>query len=91
MELLTHYGREHYCTLSSLRLYGISMVDEYEAEAAVVESNLNHNNLQFNKPLASIPSEEEFTKFSEEVDKIKKDMDHIPIRKKFDFYLGYLS
>uniref|UniRef100_A0A914YTM5 SUN domain-containing protein n=1 Tax=Panagrolaimus superbus TaxID=310955 RepID=A0A914YTM5_9BILA len=34
LELLTHYGKEHYCTLSSFRVYGISMVDEYEAEAA---------------------------------------------------------
>jgi hypothetical protein len=33
LELLTHYGREHYCTLSSFRVYGVSMVDEYEAEA----------------------------------------------------------
>lgn len=33
LELLTHYGREHYCTLSLVRLLGISMVDEYEAEA----------------------------------------------------------
>uniref|UniRef100_A0A7E4UWH1 SUN domain-containing protein n=1 Tax=Panagrellus redivivus TaxID=6233 RepID=A0A7E4UWH1_PANRE len=33
LELDTHYGKEHYCTLSSLRVYGISMVDEYEAEA----------------------------------------------------------
>uniref|UniRef100_A0A1I7YM63 SUN domain-containing protein n=1 Tax=Steinernema glaseri TaxID=37863 RepID=A0A1I7YM63_9BILA len=33
IELLTHYGSEHYCTLSVLRAYGISMVDEYEAEA----------------------------------------------------------
>ncbi|VDM98906.1 unnamed protein product [Thelazia callipaeda] len=33
LELLTHYGREHYCTLSLIRLLGISMVDEYEAEA----------------------------------------------------------
>ncbi|CAG9531435.1 unnamed protein product [Cercopithifilaria johnstoni] len=33
LELLSHYGREHYCTLSLVRLLGISMVDEYEAEA----------------------------------------------------------
>uniref|UniRef100_A0A0N4U6C7 SUN domain-containing protein n=1 Tax=Dracunculus medinensis TaxID=318479 RepID=A0A0N4U6C7_DRAME len=33
VELLSHYGNEHYCTLSMIRLLGISMVDEYEAEA----------------------------------------------------------
>ncbi|KAM3727702.1 SUN domain-containing ossification factor [Dirofilaria immitis] len=33
LELLSHYGHEHYCTLSLIRLLGISMVDEYEAEA----------------------------------------------------------
>ncbi|KAK0404475.1 hypothetical protein QR680_017468 [Steinernema hermaphroditum] len=38
IELLTHYGSEHYCTLSVLRTYGISMVDEYEAEAAALGS-----------------------------------------------------
>ncbi|KAI1722996.1 SUN domain-containing protein 2 [Ditylenchus destructor] len=32
LELLSHHGREHYCTLTCLRVYGISMVDEYEAE-----------------------------------------------------------
>jgi len=34
LELLTHHGKEHFCTLSTFRLYGISMVDEYEAEVA---------------------------------------------------------
>ncbi|CAJ0610549.1 unnamed protein product [Cylicocyclus nassatus] len=33
VELLSHYGSEHYCTLSVLKILGISMVDEYEAEA----------------------------------------------------------
>ncbi|KAL6722810.1 hypothetical protein Aduo_017896 [Ancylostoma duodenale] len=33
VELLSHYGNEHYCTLSVLKVLGISMVDEYEAEA----------------------------------------------------------
>uniref|UniRef100_A0A914DRE4 SUN domain-containing protein n=1 Tax=Acrobeloides nanus TaxID=290746 RepID=A0A914DRE4_9BILA len=38
LELLSHYGKEHYCTLSLFRIYGISMVDEYEAEAdAIIE------------------------------------------------------
>ncbi|KAI3415417.1 hypothetical protein GPALN_005024 [Globodera pallida] len=38
LELLSHYGMEHYCTLSTFRLYGTSMVDEYEAETVVVDA-----------------------------------------------------
>uniref|UniRef100_A0A915BH74 SUN domain-containing protein n=1 Tax=Parascaris univalens TaxID=6257 RepID=A0A915BH74_PARUN len=38
VELLTHYGNEHYCTLSMIRVLGISMVDEYEAEAEAAAS-----------------------------------------------------
>ncbi|CAL1266554.1 unnamed protein product [Larinioides sclopetarius] len=30
IELLSHYGREHYCPLSVVRIFGTSMVDEYE-------------------------------------------------------------
>lgn len=37
LELLSHHGKEYYCTLSTLRVYGISMVDEYEAEANSIE------------------------------------------------------
>ena len=38
LELISHYGKEHYCTLSAFRVYGISMVDEYEAEATAAAS-----------------------------------------------------
>lgn len=50
MELLTHYGKEHFCTLSTFRLYGTSMVDEYEAEAA---SALPQTSTQF-PPIAAV-------------------------------------
>lgn len=30
IELLSHYGKEHYCPLSIVRIFGTSMVDEYE-------------------------------------------------------------
>lgn len=33
MELVSHYGTEHFCPLSLLRTVGISMVEEYEIEA----------------------------------------------------------
>uniref|UniRef100_F1KSQ3 Protein osteopotentia n=1 Tax=Ascaris suum TaxID=6253 RepID=F1KSQ3_ASCSU len=39
VELLTHYGNEHYCTLSMIRVLGISMVDEYEAEAEAASAS----------------------------------------------------
>lgn len=30
VELHSHYGNEHYCPISQVKVYGISMVDEYE-------------------------------------------------------------
>ncbi|CAI4225993.1 unnamed protein product [Auanema sp. JU1783] len=33
LELVSHYGNEHYCTLSVLKVLGMSMADEYEIEA----------------------------------------------------------
>ncbi|CDW52940.1 Sad1 UNC domain containing protein [Trichuris trichiura] len=38
VELLSHYGSEHFCPLSLVRVLGISMVEEYEAEAMKHES-----------------------------------------------------
>ncbi|GMT31887.1 hypothetical protein PFISCL1PPCAC_23184, partial [Pristionchus fissidentatus] len=40
LELLAHHGAEHYCTLSTVRVLGVSMVDEYEAEAGAVAARL---------------------------------------------------
>uniref|UniRef100_A0A0N5AMJ0 SUN domain-containing protein n=1 Tax=Syphacia muris TaxID=451379 RepID=A0A0N5AMJ0_9BILA len=40
LELLTHYGREHYCTLSLVRVFGVSIVDEYEAEAEAASASV---------------------------------------------------
>uniref|UniRef100_A0A914KKB4 SUN domain-containing protein n=1 Tax=Meloidogyne incognita TaxID=6306 RepID=A0A914KKB4_MELIC len=34
LELLTHYGNEHFCTLSTFVVYGTSIIEEYEAEVA---------------------------------------------------------
>ncbi|EJW82543.1 hypothetical protein WUBG_06546 [Wuchereria bancrofti] len=66
LELLSHYGREHYCTLSLVRLLGISMVDEYEAEAeaaAISDTSfsvpfevLAENNLTAEKMHIGIPT-----------------------------------
>lgn len=30
VELHSHYGKEHYCPISQVKIYGVSMVDEYE-------------------------------------------------------------
>uniref|UniRef100_A0AC35UC05 SUN domain-containing protein n=1 Tax=Rhabditophanes sp. KR3021 TaxID=114890 RepID=A0AC35UC05_9BILA len=38
LELLSHWGKEHYCTLSMVRIFGVSMVDEYEAEASAISA-----------------------------------------------------
>lgn len=53
IELTSHWGKEHYCTLSMVRVFGISMVEEYEAEASVINnmpippvSVVNSNNNQ---------------------------------------------
>lgn len=43
LELLTHHGHEHYCTLSLVRVLGVSMVDEYEAEAEAASVPLVSN------------------------------------------------
>ncbi|WKY17130.1 hypothetical protein Q1695_001615 [Nippostrongylus brasiliensis] len=45
VELVSHYGNEHYCTLSVLKILGISMVDEYEAEAEAASAVHSRKNL----------------------------------------------
>ncbi|KAJ1374106.1 hypothetical protein KIN20_036706 [Parelaphostrongylus tenuis] len=46
VELLSHYGSEHYCTLSVLKVLGISMIDEYEAEAEAASVVHTRNNIR---------------------------------------------
>ncbi|KRZ05909.1 Presenilins-associated rhomboid-like protein, mitochondrial [Trichinella zimbabwensis] len=41
VELLSHYGSEHFCPVSLFRVFGISMVEEYEAEAMHLEDESN--------------------------------------------------
>ncbi|CAJ0953027.1 unnamed protein product, partial [Mesorhabditis belari] len=40
IELLSHYGKEHYCTLTMLRIFGMSIVEEYEAEAEIAAGRI---------------------------------------------------
>ncbi|KAL3095885.1 hypothetical protein niasHS_005644 [Heterodera schachtii] len=62
LELLTHYGSEHYCTLSTFRMYGTSMVDEYEAETVVVVDAMQQQQHQqqmdsvFGRTFSTLPS-----------------------------------
>lgn len=39
VELHSHYGNEHYCPISEVKVYGNSMVDEYEKSEKTIESN----------------------------------------------------
>lgn len=52
LELLTHYGREHYCTLSLVRVFGVSIVDEYEAEAEAAAAAVP---IPVSEPLQAVP------------------------------------
>lgn len=38
-EMLSHYGSEHYCPLSLVRIFGTSISDDEEAAAAAVSSS----------------------------------------------------
>uniref|UniRef100_A0A915LZA8 SUN domain-containing protein n=1 Tax=Meloidogyne javanica TaxID=6303 RepID=A0A915LZA8_MELJA len=42
LELLTHYGNEHFCTLSTFVVYGTSIIEEYEAEVAISSTIQQH-------------------------------------------------
>lgn len=47
VELHSHHGKEHYCPISVVKIYGASMVDEYENENRPVQDGANNgqNNL----------------------------------------------
>ncbi|XP_067144676.1 SUN domain-containing ossification factor isoform X2 [Centruroides vittatus] len=43
-ELLSHYGTEHYCPISVIRVFGTSMVDEYEEmETAEISHHISED------------------------------------------------
>lgn len=52
VELHTHYGTEHYCPISEVKVYGASMVDEYEKEN-LVEINVEQPARTIRKPKTS--------------------------------------
>lgn len=58
VELISHYGNEHYCTLSVLKILGISMVDEYEAEAEAASVAHTRNNVESSETKTNVTSTE---------------------------------
>ncbi|VDO78661.1 unnamed protein product [Heligmosomoides polygyrus] len=60
VELISHYGNEHYCTLSVLKILGISMVDEYEAEVRTEAASVAHtrNNVESSETKTNVTSTE---------------------------------
>lgn len=48
VELHSYHGKEHYCPISQVKIYGVSMVDEYENTAKIENQNnlssLEHQN-----------------------------------------------
>ncbi|VDK42788.1 unnamed protein product [Anisakis simplex] len=62
IELLTHHGNEHYCTLSMVRIFGISMVDEYEYEAQADADSMPevvHNQIDVENDSKEVESEKQ--------------------------------
>ncbi|GMR30892.1 hypothetical protein PMAYCL1PPCAC_01087 [Pristionchus mayeri] len=55
LELLAHHGSEHFCTLSTVRVLGVSMVDEYEAEAVVVAARIAAPHAAAAAPAPEVP------------------------------------
>lgn len=43
IELLSHYGNEHYCPISEVKVYGTSMVEDYEINEDSEKLNNNNN------------------------------------------------
>ncbi|TKR80975.1 hypothetical protein L596_014935 [Steinernema carpocapsae] len=68
IELLTHHGSEHYCTLSVLRVYGVSMVDEYEAEAVALGSATEPPPVMVSQPAKPAYKPSPVAKAEEDVD-----------------------
>lgn len=51
IELLSHYGNEHYCPISEVKVYGTSMVEDYEInESPDKLSNNNNDAIKTAKP-----------------------------------------
>ncbi|XP_029939365.1 SUN domain-containing ossification factor isoform X2 [Salarias fasciatus] len=64
VELLSHFGSEHFCPLSLIRVFGTSMVEEYEeiADSQYPSERLEYLDEDFDYPPGYQPSEDKASK-----------------------------
>ncbi|XP_014847976.1 PREDICTED: SUN domain-containing ossification factor-like isoform X2 [Poecilia mexicana] len=64
VELLSHFGAEHFCPLSLIRVFGTSMVEEYEeiADSQYPSDRLEYLDEDYDYPPGYQPSEEKVSK-----------------------------
>ncbi|XP_077463329.1 SUN domain-containing ossification factor isoform X5 [Stigmatopora argus] len=64
VELLSHFGAEHFCPLSLFRVFGTSMVEEYEeiSDSQYPSERLEYPDEDFDYPLGFQPSDDKASK-----------------------------
>ncbi|XP_060934809.1 SUN domain-containing ossification factor isoform X2 [Limanda limanda] len=64
VELLSHFGSEHFCPLSLIRVFGTSMVEEYEeiADSQYPSERLEYLDEEYDYPPGYQPSEDKGSK-----------------------------
>ncbi|XP_036452691.1 LOW QUALITY PROTEIN: SUN domain-containing ossification factor-like [Colossoma macropomum] len=61
VELLSHHGSEHFCPLSLIRVFGTSMMEEYELNSEPSE-RLNFEDEDYDYPPGYLPSDDKSSK-----------------------------
>ncbi|KAL7875551.1 hypothetical protein AOLI_G00105140 [Acnodon oligacanthus] len=61
VELLSHFGSEHFCPLSLIRVFGTSMMEEYELNSEPSE-RLNFEDEDYDYPPGYLPSDDKISK-----------------------------
>ncbi|KAI4886342.1 hypothetical protein NFI96_010916 [Prochilodus magdalenae] len=61
VELLSHFGSEHFCPLSLIRVFGTSMMEEYELNSEPSE-RLNSEDEDYDYPPGYMPSDDKSSK-----------------------------
>ncbi|KAG7487717.1 hypothetical protein MATL_G00026530 [Megalops atlanticus] len=64
VELISHFGSEHFCPLSLIRVFGTSMVEEYEeiAESQYPSERLEYLDEDYDYPPGFVPPEDKASK-----------------------------
>ncbi|RXM92315.1 SUN domain-containing ossification factor [Acipenser ruthenus] len=64
VELLSHFGSEHFCPLSLIRVFGTSMVEEYEeiAELQYPSERMEYLDEDYDYPPGYVPQEDKSSK-----------------------------